>query len=172
MPLGPSCTLFCTLFFPYYNIANGYSFFKKEKGLFHNLSAELFVCLFVCFTVRPHTPTSSCSPRGQLLPQFPSLLLWEEGCSHTGYFPTLAQQVTAGLGTSLPTNAHTRKSSSKNRFHRQSTVLGTGLNQLFRDMEENWAAHLLHVCEGPMFSLCTPFGWWFRTWDPPKVQVG
>ena len=35
----------------------------------------------------------------------------------------------------------------------------------------NWAAHVLHTCQGPLSSLCMFFGQWLSLWELPEIQV-
>jgi hypothetical protein len=62
------------------------------------------------------------------------------------YLPTLVLQISARLGISSP-------------------------SEVEQDNLEDWAAYLLHICQGPHFSSCMLFGWWLSLSELPGLRI-
>jgi hypothetical protein len=104
-------------------------------------------CIYSCYIPIATLLSSQSSPHTAIHSILPSSspLLWEGGAS-VGYHPTLAQQVTAGLGTSSPTEA--RQGSLVREIGSTGKQQSQGQIQLhwFGDLHEEQTTHLLYMC--------------------------
>jgi len=129
--------------------------------------------LFLKFTLHPNisAPSHCSAPSHRFPPPHFSFTSEKQEPSLGINTPSPAHRVTAGLGTSSPTEARQgspvmgMKSTGRQQSQEQR------LPQLLRDPHEDQAAHLLHMFGKPRSSLCWLFGWWFSLWVSPRVQV-
>jgi len=85
--------------------------------------------------------------------------------------PHPIHQVSAGLGTSFPTEAKQgRPFRERGSTGRQETQEHP-LFQLLGNTQEDQAAHVLHTYRRPRYNQCSIFCSQFRVWEPPRVQV-
>ena len=134
----------------------------------------MFVCL-LAYLLSRYQPTSSQYPVTQILPQFycPLVLCKPSWCcpTQTSPHPTPVYQVTAGLGTSSPTEAQPgspgrgRGSNGRQQSQRQPLL------QLLGDPHEDQAAHLLQMRRGSSSRSCMFPGWFPRLCEPLWSQV-
>jgi hypothetical protein len=135
-----------------------YELFLQKKWIdkqnFHYLLIYLLYILLQPYPPGPpHTAPSPHSP-------FP--FSSEKGEDSPGYHLTLAHQVTAGLGSSFPTETRQDSSVKGVRSTGRQQIQGQPPLQLLGEgLHTDQTAHLLRMCWGPTSNLCLFFGWCF-----------
>jgi hypothetical protein len=133
--------------------------------LFIHSFIHSFTCSLYILIADPSPPSHPSDS-----PLFPVLLLfWGRG--PPGKQPTLAHQVTAGLGTSSPTEARQGSpvrdmgSTVRQQSQEQPQL------QLLGNPQEDQSSHLLHMSDWARSRPCMLPGWRFNLWEDPRVLV-
>lgn len=127
-----------------------YSLVSYSLSLFFPINLFIY-SLYISITALPLLliPSSQCST--PLSPPFS--FTSEKGLVSPGYQPSLAPQVTAGLGTSFH-RSQARQPSQGSRIHKQATELERPLFQQLENPHKDQAPYLLHMCTGVGEGLC------------------
>lgn len=106
-------------------------------------------------------------------PIFSPLFCCERVKDLPGYHHILVHQISAGLGTSPPSEARQGNQVKGMRSTSRKQIQKHLILHLLWDSHEDQAVHLLHMCRGleARCSQCSLFGWWLSLWDSSVVQV-
>ena len=109
--------------------------------------AYLFIYLFkLHHSIHSLSSLHATHPYRALVPILHLLPFWEGGRGRGAYHPTLAHQITAGLGTCFPTEARKGSPFRRTGLIGKKQVQGQLLFQFWGDLSEDQVAHLPHVC--------------------------